>query len=60
MDPAVVLQQADVLVSRELDFEPALPLTLWGLWSLTASFTTGQYSASPSASAFGFMGAFLD
>ena len=39
MDPAEVLRQAGVSVSREFDFGPALP-PIMGLWGLTASFRT--------------------
>ncbi len=56
MDPAEVLQQAGVSVSREVDFGPALPLTM----RTVGSDSEFQDCASPTASASGLMGAFSD
>ena len=56
MDPAEVLQQAGVSVSREVDFGPALPLTM----RIVGSDSEFQDCASPTASASGLMGAFSD
>ncbi len=56
MDSTVVLRQAGVLVSRELDFGPALPFTL-GTVGSDGKF---QDCASPTTSASGLIGAFLD
>ncbi len=56
MDPTVVLRQAGVSVSREVDFGPALPFTM----GTVGSDSEFQDCASPTASASGLMGAFLD
>ncbi len=56
MDPTVVLQQAGVSVSREFDFGPALPFSM----GTVGSDSEFQDCASPTASASGLMGAFLD
>ena len=52
MDPAEVLQQAGVSVSREFDFGPALPFTM----GTVGSDSESQDCASPTASASGLMG----
>ena len=56
MDPAEVLQQAGVSVSREFDFGPALPFTM----GTVGSDSESQDCASPTASASGLMGTFSD
>ncbi|DBA98167.1 TPA: hypothetical protein ACH3X1_014786 [Trebouxia sp. C0004] len=56
MDPTEVLQQAGVSVSREFDFEPALPFTM----GTVRSDSETQDCVSPTASASGHMGACFD
>ena len=51
-----VLRQAGVSVSREFDFEPALPFTM----GTVGSDSDFQDCASPTASASGHMGACFD
>jgi len=67
MDPAIVLRQAGVSVSRELDFGAALPFTMGTSSSLGAAApfvglegfdSEFQDCAGPTASASGFMGGF--
>ncbi len=55
MDPAEVLRQAGVSVSKEFDLGPALPFTM----GTAGSDSEFQDCASPTASASGLMGAFL-
>ncbi|DBA83062.1 TPA: hypothetical protein ACH3X1_006832 [Trebouxia sp. C0004] len=55
MDPAEVLRQAGVSVSKEFDLGPALPFTM----GTAGSDSDFQDCASPKASASGLMGAFL-
>ncbi len=56
MDPAEVLRQAGVSVSREVDFGPALPFTM----GVVGSDSEFQDCASPTASASRLMSAFSD
>jgi len=56
MDPAEVLRQAGVSVSREFDFGPALHFTM----GTVGSDSEFQDCASPTASASGLMGALSD
>ena len=56
MDPAEVLRQAGVSVSRDFDFGPALPFTM----GIVVSDSTGEFQdcASPTASVSGLMSTF--
>ncbi len=54
MDPAEVLQQAGVSVSKEFDLGPALPFTM----GTAGSDSEFQDCARPTASASGLMGTF--
>jgi len=54
MDPAEVLRQAGVSVSKEFDLGPALPFTM----GTAGSDSEFHDCASPTASASGLMGAF--
>ncbi len=54
MDPAEVLRQAGVTVSREVDFGPAMPFTM----GIVGSDSEFHDCASPTASASGLMGTF--
>ena len=58
MDPAEVLLQAGVSVSRDFDFGPALPFTM----GTVVSDSTGEFQvcASPTASVSGLMSTFTD
>ena len=51
MDPAEVLRQAGVTVSREFDFGPALPFTM----GTVGSDSEFQDCASPTASVSGLV-----
>ena len=55
VDPAEVLRQAGVSLSKELDLGPALPFTM----GTAGSDSDFQDCASPTASTSGLMGAFL-
>ncbi len=60
MDPAEVLRQAGVSVSREFDLGPALPFTMGTAGSDSEFQDCASPTVLPTASASGLMGTFSD